>query len=75
MPGSTAGKMPAATESMFAHLGAGSFEDPALALGQALDAVGGDLVENRVHLTADEIGRGQVVNGLGVFLSPERASG
>ena len=57
--------------STLRHLCASGFEDFALALGQALDAVGGNFVEYRVHFAADEFGRGKIVHGLGAFLSPE----
>jgi len=46
------------------HLCASGFEDFALALGQALDAVGGNLVEDRVHFAADEFGGGRSSTGL-----------
>src|SRR5438093_12306779 len=37
------------------HLRPGGLEDFTLALGQALDAMGGNLVENRVDFAADEL--------------------
>src|SRR2546422_237319 len=42
--------------SALRHLRAGGFENPALALGQALDAMRGDLVEDRIDFLADKIG-------------------
>src|SRR5207253_10304919 len=42
--------------SALRHLRAGGFEDSALALGQALDAMRGDFVEDRIDFLADKIG-------------------
>src|SRR5438034_11795124 len=42
--------------SALRHLRAGGFEDPALALVQALDAMRGDLVADRIDFLADKIG-------------------
>src|SRR5437016_5173428 len=41
--------------SALRHLRAGGFEDSALALGQALDAMRGDFVEDRIDFLADKI--------------------
>src|ERR1035437_9084271 len=52
------------------HLLAGGLEDPALALGQALDAVGGDLVQDRIDGFAEELIGGQVFLDARVALAP-----
>lgn len=53
-----------------AHSFAGGFEDPPFALGQALDPVRGDLVQNRVHLAAQEILGGDFRFGLSLGPAP-----
>ena len=57
--------------SALRHLRPSGFEDFAFALGQALDTVGGDFVEYRVHFAANEFRRRKIVHELGAFLSPE----
>src|SRR5882762_6614874 len=37
------------------HFGAGGFEDLAFAGGEALNAMGGDFIENWIHLPTDEL--------------------
>src|SRR5712671_3838040 len=59
----------------FAHFRPGGLEDFAFAFGEALDAVSGNLVEDRVHLAADELGWRQIVHRVGVLLSPEGVPG
>src|SRR6266496_481192 len=52
------------------HFLARSFEDLALALGETLDAVLGDFVEDGIHFAADEFIRRQVRGRLGRRLQP-----
>ena len=40
----------------------GRLQNSALAFGQALDAIGGDFVENGIDFAADELCGGQIVN-------------
>src|ERR1035437_5942445 len=54
------------------HLLAGGLENPALALGQALDAVGGDLVQDRIDGLAEEFLGWQILLHARVALPPRR---
>src|SRR5690348_12161094 len=57
--------------SVFRHFGAGGFEDAPLAVGKALNALGGNLVEDRVNFHADEVGGLEVVRRFGTLPPPK----
>src|SRR5882724_7299879 len=56
----------AEAESAFCHLFPGGFKNAPLALGQALDAVGGNFFENGIDFLAEKFFRRQIF-GHGVF--------
>src|SRR5437588_1802269 len=58
------------SRSALRHLRTSRFQNPPFALGQALDSMGGDLVQNRIHFLAQKFIRGQILRR-GAFRSPK----